>query len=484
MGATLAQRFRPLVPVILAGGRGERLWPVSRESRPKPFLRIAGERSLLQQTVLRAAALMPDAIVIATHEECCFQVFEELEEIAPQLDGAFLHILLEPETRDTAPAVCAAALYVARSFGKQAELLVLPSDQLIDEQAKFAACIARAREAAAAERIAVLGTPASTPQTGFGYIARESDGRDAGSFVEKPDRRLAEHFVASGRYDWHTGICLATAEVLEAAFAQHAPDILAATRSALVRGRRLAGHAQVFRMDREAWAALPEISLDYALLEKATGLAAVRADFAWQDIGTWTSLSALAAADSAGNQVEGKAVFVNARNNYVQSDGRLVAAVGVQNLVIVDTPDALLVGSQDAAAEVGRIAEQLRRRREEAGFQHRTVHRPWGTFTVLCEDEHCKIKRLRVKPGAALSLQLHRHRGEHWVVVEGEAEVINGDATFRLKRHQSTYIPPGCRHRIANPGTRDVVIIETQTGDYLGEDDIVRLEDRYGRTQH
>src|SRR5690606_3878767 len=268
------------------------------------------------------------------------------------------------------------------------------------------------------------------------------------------------------------------------AFAPPAPDILAATRSALIRGRRLAGHAQVFRMDREAWAALPEISLDYALLEKATGLAAVRADFAWQDIGTWSSLSALAAADSAGNQVEGKAVFVNARNNYVQSDGRLVAAVGVQNLVIVDTPDALLVGSQDAAAEVGRIAEQLRRRREEAGFQHRTVHRPWGTVTVLCEDEHCKIKRLRVKPGAALSLQLHRHRGEHWVVVEGEAEVINGDATFRLKRHQSTYIPPGCRHRIANPGTRDVVIIETQTGDYLGEDDIVRLEDRYGRTQH
>ena len=210
----------------------------------------------------------------------------------------------------------------------------------------------------------------------------------------------------------------------------------------------------------------------------------VRADFDWQDIGNWNAISALSSADDAGNHVEGKAVFVNASNNYVQSDGRVVAAVGVRNLVIVDTPDALLVGAQEAAADVGRIAEHLRRAHEEAGFQHRTIHRPWGTFTVLCEDEHCKIKRLRVKPGCALSLQMHRHRGEHWVVVEGEADVVNGERAFRLGRHQSTYIPAGCRHRLANPGGADLVIIETQTGDYLGEDDIIRLEDRYGRTEH
>lgn len=492
MAARLAHHLRPLVPVVLAGGRGTRLWPAARESRPKPFLRFTGTRSLLQETVLRATALAPEAVLIATHEDCFFQVSEELEGIAAELDGIAAELdgiavqfLLEPATRDTAPAVCAAALHVREKFGDEAQLLVLPSDHLIRNCPEFIGAVDQARQVAGRERIALLGSRPSNPQTAFGYVEHDAEqGAESRRFVEKPDRASAERFIASGRYDWHTGICLATAEVLEAEFARHAPGILSAVRAALADAQHLGQFPGALRLDNEAWASLPEISLDYALLEKVKGLGVVRVDFDWQDIGNWDAVSGLVSADAAGNHVQGKAVFVNARNNYVQSDGRVVAAVGVQNLVIVDTPDALLVGAREAAGEVGRIAENLRRDREEAGYQHRTVHRPWGTFTVLCEDEHCKIKRLRVKPGCALSLQLHRHRGEHWVVVEGEAEVVKGDERFRLQRHESTYIPPGCRHRISNPGHQDVVIIETQTGDYLGEDDIVRLEDRYGRTEH
>lgn len=478
-----------LVPLILAGGRGTRLWPVSRDARPKHFLKLAHGRSLLQDTLLRAAALQPQHILIATHDEHYFQTEEEIAAIAEHMVGVHIHYLLEPESRDTGPAIAMAVRYLHDLCGPEAQLLVLPSDHLIEDIAAFCEAVAHARQAATEGALVTLGVEPREAETAFGYIECSAKlsgvgAQAAGRFIEKPRQFEAQTFVDSGRYAWNSGIFCFSVSSIEAALAQKAPEIACRVEPVWQESRSPANLANATRFAAGPFAEMPEISIDYAVLEKADNVAVVRADMDWCDVGSWDALSRLSEPDAAGNQIFGQAVLINSRNNYVQADGRLVAAVGVEGLVIVDTPDALLVGRRGDGQQVRQVVAQLRQDGHDAGLVHRTVHRPWGTYTVIGEGEHYKVKRLQVKPGAALSLQMHRHRDEHWVVIEGVAKVINGDETFELGRHESTYIPAGNRHRIENPGSEDVIIIETQTGNYLGEDDIVRFQDDYGRTAY
>lgn len=471
-----------LVPVVLCGGRGTRLWPLSREARPKTFLKMTHGRSLLQDTLLRAASLDTKDIVIATNEDYYFQTDEEIAAIRERLDGTQIHYLLEPDCRGTAAAIRMVARYVRDMFGSDATLLVLPSDHLVRNQAAFVQAAEQAARVARRGSLVALGVPPTEPETGFGYIECDTDG-NARRFIEKPCREDAEVFVAGGNYAWNSGIFCFSVAAIEAAFAHDAPAVEACVEPVWAGVRRPTGVQRVIRYPDE-YTRMPEISIDYAVMEKASNVDVVRADLEWQDVGSWDTMSRTIQSDDSGNRIIGQAMMVNSHNNFVQSDGRLVAAVGVSGLVIVDTPDALLVGAQGELQDVGGIADQLRHDGHDAGIVHRTVHRPWGTYTVIADSQDHKIKRLRVKPGAALSLQMHHFRSEHWVVIEGMAEVTRGDDVFRLGPRESTVIPPGCRHRIENPGDSDVVIIETQTGTYLGEDDIVRLDDQYGRTEH
>lgn len=472
-----------MVPVVLSGGRGTRLWPLSREARPKTFLKMTHGRSLLQDTLLRAASLDTHDIIIATNEDYYFQTDEEIAGIRESLGARRIHYLLEPDCRGTAAAIRMTARYVREMFGEHALLVVLPSDHLIRNQAAFLQAIQEAALIARNGSLVALGVSPTEPETGFGYIECDSDG-DARRFIEKPRREDAQAFVASGNYAWNSGIFCFSVASIERAFVRDARDVEACVEPVWAGIRRPTSAQRVVRYPVDEYARMPEISIDYAVMEKATNVGVVRADLQWQDIGSWDTMSRMIQSDDSGNRIIGQAMMVNSRNNFVQSDGRLVAAVGVSGLVIVDTPDALLVGAQGELQDVGGIADQLRHDGHDAGIVHRTVHRPWGTYTVIADNQDHKIKRLRVKPGAALSLQMHHFRSEHWVVIEGIAEVTRGDDVFRLGPRESTVIPPGCRHRIENPGDTDVVIIETQTGTYLGEDDIVRLEDQYGRTEH
>lgn len=478
-----------LVPVVLSGGRGTRLWPISREARPKTFLKMSHGRSLLQDTLLRAASLRPRDIVIATNENYYFQTDEEIDGIREALRNINVHYLLEPDCRGTAPAIRMAAHCIRERLGQDALLLVLPSDHVIHNEAAFRQAVERAAEAAEHGSLVALGVSPTAAETAFGYIQCDASGHlprvgKARRFVEKPCRRDAEKFVASGEYAWNSGIFCFTVASIEHAYGRYASDIENRVAPTWAGTRRPVGMQNALRYDAAAFARMPENSIDYAVMEKADNVAVVRADLEWQDIGSWETMSRLVKSDESGNRVVGKAIMVHAHDNYIQSDGRLVAAVGVSGLVIVDTPDALLVGAQDDLQAVGAVADRLRLDRDDAGLVHRTVHRPWGTYTVIADNENHKVKRLCVKPGAALSLQMHHFRTEHWVVIEGVAQVTRGDQIFTLAPRQSTVIPAGCAHRIENAGEVDVVIVETQTGTYLGEDDIVRLDDAYGRTEH
>lgn len=473
-----------LVPVILSGGAGSRLWPVSREASPKPFMKVGDGESLLRKTFLRACGL-PGAgeVVTVTNREYLFKTRDEYGR--DRKPGTFV---LEPFGRNTAPAIALAAFHAQEKHGGGAILLVLAADHLITDHTAFAADVALAERLARQSMLITFGIRPDRPETGFGYIelGEPVDGErgyHAARFVEKPHLELAQQYVASGNYLWNSGMFCFSVAALLAAMERYQPQLLEEARAcwkACANRAELDSH--IIEVDGEAFGRMPDISIDFAIMEKAANVAVVKAGFDWNDIGSWNAIHDVLRDDASGNSVIGEAVLVDVSNTHVQAEGRLVAAVGVENLIIVDTPDALLVADRNRSQDVKKVVEQLKLRQHDSVKIHRTVARPWGTYTVLEEGEGFKIKRIVVKPGQRLSLQMHHHRSEHWVVVSGTARVINGEEEILLRTNESTYIPAGHRHRLENPGLLDLVMIEVQSGEYLGEDDIVRFHDSYGRT--
>lgn len=485
-----AKEASVLIPVILSGGAGTRLWPVSREGHPKPFMKLSDGESLLLKTYRRAAAVA-DALgessgelLTVTNRDYYFMTKDELSLacLGERHAGAYL---LEPLGRNTAAAVALAANRVAEKHGPDAVMLVLAADHLIKDQAAFTAAASNALQLARQDYLVTFGIVPTTPETGFGYLeAGESlgVGRRALRFVEKPSRDLAEDYVSSGNFFWNSGMFCFKAGVILAEMAKHADNVSTAANACWqVLQQQGVSAATMLELPADLFAAIPDISIDYAVMERSDRVALVPADIGWSDIGSWNAISELVVPDAEHNRVVGEAILIDSRNIFVQSEDRLVATVGVENLMVIDTADALLIAHPDKSQQVKQVVAQLKTRSHEAYRLHRTVSRPWGTYTVLEDGPGFKIKRIEVKPGASLSLQMHHHRSEHWIVVRGMARVINGEFEIFVNTNESTYIPAGHKHRLENPGILDLVMIEVQSGEYLGEDDIVRFQDNYGR---
>ncbi len=491
-----------ILPVILCGGSGTRLWPLSRAGFPKQFLCLAGDESLFQQAARRLGGLAADDIqvgspLIITGEEHRFLAAEQLREARITLGAA----LLEPCGRNTAPALTLAALAACES-GEDPVLVVTPADQTVADTAAFTTGMQQAIRVAGVGGVVILGIAPDRPETGYGYIQAQGTGPAGGAlavrrFVEKPDAATAQGYLDEGGYFWNAGMFVLRASVWLEAIRHCRPDIAHATERAWA-GRQVdAQVAGVFiRPERAAFSAIPSESIDYAVMEKLAaadrprppGLPAIPVSMVplvagWSDLGAWDAVWQVLPKDEHGNAHVGDVITTGSRNTLVHASSRLVSLVGVEDLVVVETPDAVLVAdrarSQEVKAIVGRLLEQ---EREEHNL-HRKVHRPWGWYDSIDEGGRFKVKRIQVKPKASLSLQKHHHRAEHWIVVSGTAEITNGDQTILLTENQSTYIPLGQTHRLANPGTIPLEIIEVQSGSYLGEDDIVRFEDHYGRTR-
>jgi mannose-1-phosphate guanylyltransferase / mannose-6-phosphate isomerase len=468
-----------LIPIILCGGAGSRLWPVSRELHPKPFIRLADGESLLQKAFLRAVTLPGvEQVLTVTNRELFFKTEDEFREV--NHTRCATSFILEPFGRNTAAAVAAAALRVAQAHGPESVMLVLAADHLITDQAAFASAVQQAEKIAKQGKIVTFGIRPETPETGYGYI--EADGNQVVRFVEKPSLEKAREYVDSGNFLWNSGMFCFTAQAVLREFGLHAPDILAATEACLAQSRvaQAAGWTQV-EMEAKLFGNVREESIDYAIMEKTAEAAVVPCAIGWSDVGSWAAISELSKPDDKGNRVEGDTLLHDVRDCYMVSHDRLIGAVGVENLIVIDTPDALLIANRNRAQDVKHLYSALKAQGHEAHRLHRTVHRPWGTYTVLEEGQRFKIKRIEVKPGASLSLQMHHHRSEHWIVVSGMAKVVNGEQELFISTNESTYIPAGHKHRLENPGVIDLVMIEVQSGEYLGEDDIVRFQDIYGR---
>jgi mannose-1-phosphate guanylyltransferase / mannose-6-phosphate isomerase len=469
-----------LFPVVLSGGAGSRLWPLSRTLLPKQFLPLVSERSMLQDTLLRLAGVgnLGDAVIVCSNEHR-FLAAEQLQQIGQKPMAQ----ILEPVGRNTAPAVAAAAMAVVeRDAG--GIMLVLPADHLIRDVAAFHQVIAAAVEQAAAGHLATFGIVAHAPETGYGYIERGAE--IAGEafavkrFVEKPDAATAQRFVESGSFYWNSGMFVFRAQRYLDELGRLRPDILEATTRAW-NGR--SQDMDFCRLEEKAFAACPSDSIDYAVMEKTQDAVVVPCDIGWSDIGSWSSLWQASPADADGNVALGDVHLDGAHGCYVRADRRLVAAIGVEDLVIVETADAVLVARKDQAQRVKDMVETLKAKQRDEYLVHKRVYRPWGYYEGLDSGERFQVKRIMVKPGAKLSLQLHHHRAEHWVVVSGTARVTCGEEELLLTENQSTYIPLGTRHRLENIGKTPLHLIEVQSGSYLGEDDIVRFQDDYNRQQ-
>ncbi|MCU1735859.1 MULTISPECIES: mannose-1-phosphate guanylyltransferase/mannose-6-phosphate isomerase [Pseudomonas] len=474
-----------LIPCIIAGGAGTRLWPVSREAMPKPFMRLPDGESLLQKTFRRAAGLADvRRVLTVTNREVFFRTLDDYR-LLNQGDAA-LDFILEPFGRNTAPAIAAAALHVARLYGDDAQLLVLPADHLIKDLDAFARAVGSARLLAEQGWLVTFGLVPTQPETGFGYIEKgQALGDEAfqvARFVEKPDAKTAQQYLDGGRHLWNAGMFCLRADAVLRELREHAPDVLDAMTECLALSHSREGSQELqLELDGKSLARAPDISIDYALMERSRKVAVVPCQLGWSDIGSWQAVRELTPADAQGNQCNGETVLHDVSNCYIDSPKRLVGGVGLNDLIIIDTPDALLIADGKRSQDVKLIAQELKRQGHDAYRLHRTVTRPWGTYTVLEEGKRFKIKRIVVKPNASLSLQMHHHRSEHWIVVSGMARVTNGDNEFMLDTNESTFIKPGKQHRLVNPGVIDLVMIEVQSGEYLGEDDIVRFTDIYGR---
>ena len=468
-----------LTPLILSGGSGTRLWPVSRRNLPKQFLALAGKGTLFQQTLARTVQLPQVAApIVVASEDHRFLAADQLLEAG--IDDAT--IVLEPLARNTAPAIALGALQ-ALQRDPEAILLVLPADHLVGDTAAFVQAVERALPLARKDWLVTFGIRPDRPETGFGYIRRAEAIDDHGyrveQFVEKPDLATAESYLADGGYDWNSGMFLFKAARYLEELAAHAPAMLAAVREAHAKA---SVDLDFVRIDRDAFAPVPDDSIDYAVMEKTRRAAVIPVSCAWSDIGSWSALWLTGDKDADGNLREGDTMAVDTRNSLLRSHERhLLATVGVDDLIVVTTPDATLVAHRDAAQDVKKIVEQLKAAGRSEHSLHRVVHRPWGNYDSLEAGERFQVKRIQVKPGASLSLQKHHHRAEHWIVVSGTAEVTCDDKVFLLGENQSTYIPLGSKHRLRNPGKVVLELIEVQSGSYLGEDDIVRYDDVYGR---
>ena len=475
-----------LQPVIIAGGSGTRLWPLSRATYPKQFLALHGRHSLFQQAALRlqslaAADIGVGGLCVVGNEDHRFLVLDQLAGLV--LPPA--SVLLEPLGRNTAPAMTLAALHATQQ-GRDPVLVVTPADQSVGDEGAFTVALRRAVRAAAGGAFVVLGVAPDRPETGYGYIRCESSPQGemkVARFVEKPDAQTAEHYLQQGGYYWNSGMFVVRASVWLKALGQFRPDILAATRAAWD-GRST--DAPFVRPDKALFEAIPSESIDYAVMEKCPDatefdIRMVPLAAGWSDLGAWDAVWQVSAKDGAGNATTGDALFSDTRDTLVHATHRLVGVIGLNNVVVVETPDAVLVADRARSQDVKHIVGQLQQAGRSEQTLHRQVHRPWGWYDSIDSGPRFQVKRIMVKPGASLSLQKHHHRAEHWIVVSGTAEVTNGEQVILLTENQSTYIPLGQVHRLANPGKVPLEIIEVQSGSYLGEDDIVRFDDHYGR---
>ncbi|MGD9888325.1 MAG: mannose-1-phosphate guanylyltransferase/mannose-6-phosphate isomerase [Halothiobacillaceae bacterium] len=469
-----------LIPVVLSGGAGSRLWPLSRDLHPKPFMRMADGLSLLQKVFLRAADLPNvEQIIAVSNRDLGFKTEDEYEEI--NTSKLPLSLILEPVGRNTAAAALAAALIV-KETDPEACLLILAADHLIEDQAAFAAAVARAQTLAQEGKVVTFGIQPTEAETGYGYI--EHEGETVIRFVEKPNLADAQAYVDSGRFLWNSGMFCFKAQTFIDEMAKYAPGILASVRLTIAQSKITRGDRHfICHLDAKSFAEVPEDSIDYAVMEQTQQAAVVPCAIVWSDIGSWRAMSQIGQTDANGNTLKGDILLHDVNGCYIHAENRMVGAVGVEDLVIIETADAVLVAHKDRSQDVKKIYTQLKESGHTAHQLHQTVHRPWGTYTVLEEGDGFKMKRIVVKPGASLSLQMHHHRSEHWIVVSGSAIIVNGEEEIFLRTNHSTYIQAGHKHRLTNPGKINLVLIEVQTGQYLGEDDIVRFEDVYGRVE-
>lgn len=468
-----------IFPVILCGGTGSRLWPASRETHPKPFIRLSDNQSLLQKTFLRVKDLGDvSEITLVTNRVHFFDIKDHIGEV--NSENLEYSIISEPQAKDTAAAVACAALAIEKKYGPDATLLVTPSDQIITHENAFKAAVNEAYTLAQEGNIVTFGIEPTNPATGYGYI--HAEGTRVKCFIEKPDLETAKSLLREGNYLWNSGMFCFKAKTLIEEMKLLCPNILeqvsACLESSCTTVNNSFSHLEI---NSGSYSEIEKISFDFSVMEKTTKAAVVACNLGWSDIGDWRAFSQLSAVDESNNAAPDDAILIDTKDCYIRGNNRLVATIGLENLVIIDEQDVLLVADKDKSQSVKKVYEHLKDNADDRYKIHSKVHRPWGTYTVIQEMPGFKVKHLEVKPGAQLSLQMHHHRSEHWIVVSGMAKVVNGDRELYLSVSESTYIPASHFHRLENPGLIPLIIVEVQCGEYLGEDDIVRVEDAYAR---